>query len=383
MTVGISPNNFLNSLQASGIRFFTGVPDSLLKEFNACLIDSLTASEHIIAANEGAAVGMAIGHYLASKCPALVYMQNSGLGNSVNPLVSLADPLVMGCPLILLIGWRGEVMPDGSQLKDEPQHKQQGRITLSQLDSMGIPYQELNKDIDFKACINKTISLAIERQGPVAIIVRKDTFAKYSKNFQINDEGTLITREAAIAAVLEVIPKVCPVVSTTGMASRELFELRQMSKVGHEQDLLCVGAMGHASSIAAGIALAKPNKKVVCLDGDGAMIMHLGAITNSGVCSNLIHIVLNNASHDSVGGQPTRAGHINLSRIAEECGYEFAAQARNLEDIDKYLHKMVLLNKSCFLEILCRRGNRLNLGRPMQTPSENRENFMMHLERNE
>ncbi len=376
---GISSLDFLSVLQKIGICFFTGVPDSLLKEFNACMLDSLSPTEHIIAANEGAAVGLAMGHYLARGSPALVYMQNSGLGNSVNPLASLADPLVMGCPMLLLIGWRGEILADASQLKDEPQHKQQGRITLTQLDTLEIPYQVLDKDSDIVTSLHKAIDDARKRQGPVAIVVRKDSFVPYSRKVARYDDINLLSREAAIRAVLDILPNSMPIVSTTGMPSRELFELRGQVGAGHQRDLLCVGGMGHAVSIAAGIAVAQPQKQVVCLDGDGAMLMHLGALTNTATCQNLIHIVLNNGAHDSVGGQPTRAAELNLSSIATACGYKQSAQVNAPEEIHQQLAAMLDLRQSCFLEIRCRRGNRPDLGRPTQAPRQNQENFMLFL----
>lgn len=380
---GISPEDFLNTLRALGIRFITGVPDSLLKELNACFLDSIRSTEHIIAANEGAAIGMALGHFFASGVPALVYMQNSGLGNIVNPLVSLADPLVMGCPMLLLIGWRGEIMDDASQLKDEPQHKQQGRITLRQLDTLEIPYQILSQDSDLRLCLHTAIAAARARQGPVAIVVRKDSFLTYPKRFQLSEDDELLSRESAIQAVLDVLPNSLPIISTTGMISRELFELRKLGGAGHQRDLLCVGGMGHAVSIAAGIAVAQPHKQVVCLDGDGAMLMHLGALTNTATCPNLIHIVLNNGAHDSVGGQPTRASELNLSFIATACGYIKSARVSTAEEIHRHLQVMLAQRQSSFLEILCCRGNRADLGRPTQTPTQNRENFMLFLKNNQ
>jgi phosphonopyruvate decarboxylase len=376
---GISPNDFLSALRAHGICFFTGVPDSLLKEFNACLLDSAHSLEHIIASNEGAAIGLALGHYLASGSLPLVYMQNSGLGNSINPLVSLVDPVVMGCPMLLLIGWRGELLEDASQLKDEPQHKLQGRITLSQLHTLGIPYQVLDKYSDPIACLHEAVTSASERRGPVAIVVRKETFAPYLKKDEQRDDLHLINRESAIRAVLDSLPDSLPLIATTGMPSRELFDLRARDGTGHVRDLLCVGGMGHAASIAAGIAVARPQMQVVCLDGDGAMLMHLGALTNTATCSNLIHIVLNNGAHDSVGGQPTRAAELDLSCIAAACGYRRSLRARTPEEIHRHLQVMLEERQSSFLEILCCRGNRTDLGRPTQTPTENREDFMLFL----
>lgn len=379
---GISSCDFLSALRDEGVCFFTGVPDSLLKEFNACLLDTLNSTDHIIASNEGAAIGLALGHYLSSGSIPLVYMQNSGLGNSVNPLVSLVDPLVMGCPMLLLIGWRGEILDDTHQLRDEPQHKLQGRITITQLDTLRIPHQVIHKNSNVVASLHNALVVARERSGPVAIVVRKDAFVPYAKKYEWRDDPRLISRETAIRAVVDSLPDSLPVISTTGMPSRELFDLRAQDGMGHQQDLLCVGGMGHAVSIAAGVAIAQAPKKVICLDGDGAMLMHLGALTNTATCQNLIHIVLNNGAHDSVGGQPTRASELNLSCIATACGYRLSQRVYTEDEIRHQLKVMLAQNESSFLEILCRRGSRADLGRPTLTPKQNCEDFMMFLRDN-
>lgn len=376
---GIIPSRFLSAMKSSGISFVTGVPDSLLKEINACFLDSLSETEHIIAANEGSAIGLGLGHYLSSGTPALVYMQNSGVGNCVNPLVSLADPLVMGCPMLLLIGWRGEIKDDGDQLKDEPQHKQQGRTTLGILDVLEIPYQVIDYETDPEVCLEAMVNKAIERQGPVAMVVRKGSFSAWDRNNLEEKDEALMSRESAIRTVLDILPNSIPIVATTGMPSRELFELREIDQIGHHRDLLCVGGMGHAVSISAGIAFSRINKRVVCLDGDGAMLMHLGALTNASMCKNLIHIVINNGAHDSVGGQPTRAAELDLSEIAKACGYGKVARASSPEAAKKHLQKMLKSDQSCYLEILCRKGNRSDLGRPSQTPVQNKTDFMKFL----
>jgi phosphonopyruvate decarboxylase len=374
---GISAEKFLNTLQILGINFYAGVPDSLLKEFNKCIEDKLSPENHIVTANEGAAVGLAIGHYLASGVPALVYLQNSGLGNAVNPLVSMADPAVMGCPMLLLIGWRGEIMSDGSQIKDEPQHQKQGQVTLDLLNTLAIPYKVMNRDTNLNDFLPGLFELSIARQGPVAIVVRKDTFVANTSNPRVHAESNLISREAAIEAVLDAIPDSMAIVSTTGMASRELHELRKNYRsINHSQDLLCVGAMGYASSIAAGIALVNPQKKLICLDGDGSMLMQLGAVTNASMCNNIIHIVLNNGAHDSVGGAPTRAAELSLADIAKACGYKNVFKADSRMKVSQHLNSILNKPQSSFLEIVCLKGGRKNLGRPTFSPRQNKENFM-------
>lgn len=381
MSTNVDPLNFLKILKNEGINFYTGVPDSLLKEFNACILNNIKETEHVIASNEGSAIGIGIGHYLSNKSPALIYMQNSGLGNSINPLVSLADPTVMSCPMLLLIGWRGEILNNGSQLLDEPQHIKQGSITLEMLRTIGIPYYVIDKDNNLSADIKNAIKKTKSSNCPVAIVIRKNFFSK-SKYKSKDNQNDLLNREKVIEIIISNIPKNYPIICTTGMASRELFELRKRSKSFFDKDLLCVGGMGHAISIATGVALRRKNK-VVCIDGDGSMLMHLGALTNSSKCSNLIHVVLNNGAHDSVGGQPTRAKELDLSKIAKSCGYMTSKRAKNTNEIKLNLSSIIKAKNSSFLEVLCKKGNRADLGRPSKTPKENKDNFINFLKKND
>ncbi len=375
----INPLDFRTALDEADIRFVTGVPDSLLKDVCACISSCYPTERHIIAANEGSAVGLAIGHYLATARPALVYMQNSGLGNVVNPIASLADPQVYGIPMLLMVGWRGEIKADGSQLHDEPQHVKQGQMTISQLDILGIPYQIIDENTQgIAALMKELIQRAIKRSGPVVMLVRKQTFSAYKLSIQ-RDDGHLLSREAAIKLLINALPENTPVVSTTGMASRELFEHRKMTTKAYDHDFLTVGGMGHASQIATGIALAQPNQKVVCIDGDGAMLMHMGGLVISGKQTNLIHIVINNGAHDSVGGQPTTAENFNLSKIAADCGYGYVAQAVTEQEVLQHIRLAVKGITSVFIEIKCRCGARADLGRPDRTPLMNKTDFMNFL----
>jgi phosphonopyruvate decarboxylase len=373
----IATSDFLAALRANDVRFVTGVPDSLLKDVCAAITVTLPPSDHVIAANEGAAVGLALGHYLASGRPALVYLQNSGLGNAVNPLASLADPAVYGIPMVLMIGWRGEMLADGSQLKDEPQHKLQGRITLGQLDVLAQPWRVVDANSDITADLAWAVSEALAAKRPVALVVRKGTFE--TCKLAATPEPDAPTREAAIAAVLAALPETAAVVSTTGMASREVFELRKAAGAGHARDFLTVGGMGHAVSIASGIARTQPQRRVVCVDGDGAMLMHLGALTESARQPNLLHIVLNNGAHDSVGGQPTAATRLDLQAIAAACGYARTAAAETLAAIGPAVAEMLTDPDAGFLEVRCRRGARADLGRPTRSPAENKDDFMRFL----
>lgn len=352
----VDPKSLVDSLMASGVDFFAGVPDSLLKNFCAYVTDHCGAN-HVIAANEGGAVGLASGHYLATGKPGLVYMQNSGQGNAVNPLASLADPDVYSIPMVLLVGWRGE-----PGVHDEPQHVKQGKITISLFETMDIPTTVLADD---ECAALQQVELAVQQakkaKRPVALVVKKGLFGDYALQNKKPDIAE-VKRESVIEEILKSLPIDAVVVSTTGMISREVYETRERLGEGHARDFLTVGSMGHASQIALGIAMAQPTRKVVCLDGDGASIMQMGnmAIVGQSGAANLTHIVINNAAHDSVGGQPTVGGAIDLPAIAEACGY-------NRE------------GHPTFRQVLVAKGARKDLGRPKEKPQENKALFMQTL----
>lgn len=311
---------FYESLRSEGIDFFTGVPDSLLNEFCLYVQNNASAEQHIIAANEGNAIGIAAGHHLATGQIPLVYMQNAGLGNAFNPLVSLTHKEVYSIPLVLLVGWRGD-----PAVSDWVQHKKQGELTLVLLDSMDIPYMIVDDDSDNgRSAANWAVNLAKETNSPVALIAKKGMFERGKSEAVAPAAGSLpMTREDAIRCVVENVPEDTIFVATTGRATRELYFLREAQERTHENDFLNVGAMGHASSIAMGLALGAPNRLVVCLDGDAAALMHLGAfaIVGASKAHNLLHIVLNNGAHESVGGQPSVGQTINIAAIAEHAGY--------------------------------------------------------------
>lgn len=375
----ISPDAFLSALKSSCISFATGVPDSLLREVCACITQSFPADRHIIAANEGAAIGLAIGHYLATGSPALVYMQNSGLGNVINPVASLADPQVYGIPMLLMVGWRGEIQVDGTQINDEPQHVKQGQITISQLEILDIPYFVIDANtLNIEKLIQISVELASTRQGPVALLIRKQTFSSLKLEIEPDDLGSLL-REKAIQLLVQHLPDRTPIVCTTGMASRELFEHRRAKNIGFDHDFLVVGGMGHASQIAVGIAMEHTETKVLCIDGDGAVLMHMGSLAVSAKQKNLIHVVINNGAHDSVGGQPTLARMLDLSKIAKDCGYGFVAQILTEKELLNQLNLAINANTSSFIEVKCRRGARSDLGRPDRTPSTSKYDFMKFL----
>lgn len=352
----IEVSKFAARLEEAGVDFFTGVPDSLLKSFCAYVTDNC-GENHVIAANEGGAIALASGHYLATGKPALVYMQNSGQGNAVNPLASLADPDVYSIPMVLLVGWRGE-----PGVKDEPQHVKQGKVTVSLFETLGIPTEILPDDESAALELTKKmVERGVFESRPVALIVRKGLFAEYKLQNRKPDIAAL-PREQAIESVLKSLPEDAVVVSTTGMISREVYETRERLGQDHSRDFLTVGSMGHAIMIALGIAKSQPTRPVFCLDGDGASIMQMGnmAIAGSSECANLTHIVFNNAAHDSVGGQPTVGGVISLPIIAAACGYNQPGHPT---------FKMVLVAK----------GARKDLGRPKEPPQVNKSLYMTTL----
>jgi phosphonopyruvate decarboxylase len=375
----ISCEIFMNYLLDHKISFFTGVPDSLLKDLCSFISDHVVSNNHVIAANEGNAIGLAAGHYLATGNPAVVYLQNSGLGNTVNPLVSLADPEVYSIPILLLIGWRGE-----PGKKDEPQHLSQGKVTIPILQALGLHHDILPDDQEQASkCLDKAVNCMRSELRPFALVVRKDTFTPY-KSPQPNLKTHYdMTREEAIKILSDWIHSDGVVFSTTGKASRELFEHRVAT--GHHdrgQDFMVVGSMGHTSQIAMGVALANPDRDVFCLDGDGSMIMHMGSLAIIGAhsISNFVHIILNNHAYDSVGGQPTASSNIDIPAIAKSCGYKQVLRAQSKLQLDKQLKNINLRQGPVLLEILVRQGARNDLGRPTTTPIENKEKFMQFLQ---
>lgn len=372
----ISPAFFYQFLQKRGLEFYSGVPDSLLKNLCAYLTHNTEKKNHIIAANEGGSVGLAAGYYLATGNIPVIYMQNSGLGNTVNPLLSLMDKEVYNIPVLLLIGWRGE-----PEVKDEPQHVKQGKVTIPLLEAMGIRHEIMETEETLLTVqLERSIRFMKETKEPFALVIRKGSFEEYKRS-----EDALpvyeLSREQAIGQIVSCMEESDIVVSTTGMISRELFEYREATGQGHKRDFLTVGSMGHASQIALGIALNKPKRRVFCLDGDGATIMHMGAlgIIGSMSPSNYFHIVLNNGAHDSVGGQPTIGFQLDLPLIAQACGYKKVISVDNEQALQKALNHLSEQPTPLLLEVKVKKGARKDLGRPTTTPIENKENLMEFL----
>lgn len=353
--------------------FFAGVPDSQLKALCSYLYDEYGISgRHVIAANEGNAVTLAAGYHLATGKTPVVYLQNSGLGNIVNPVASLLNGKVYGIPCLFIVGWRGE-----PGVHDEPQHLFQGEITLSLLKELDIPAFVIDKattDEQIQARLGEYRKLFA--QGKQAAFVIRKGGLSYSGKTVYGNRFTL-TREEAIGRIAAGSGDGV-IVSTTGKASRELFEYREAHDMGHAHDFLTVGSMGHSSSIALGIALQKPGKLVWCIDGDGAVLMHMGAMALIGANrpANLIHIVLNNEAHESVGGMPTVTGQLDLPAIARACGYPSAASVDTAEELDQALAAAKAGRELAFIEVKCALGAREDLGRPTTTPAENKQSFM-------
>lgn len=371
----IDPKRFVVSLATVGLDFFAGVPDSLLKDFCACVDDNVTPNRHVITANEGNAVAMASGYHMATGNSAVVYLQNSGLGNTINPLTSIADYEVYQTPMLLVIGWRGE--PD---VKDEPQHIKQGRITPGQLELLEIPYRIVDATSDPQALAAWSGEQLNKTGAPVALLVRKGAFAGYKSQRKYSGKGTLL-REEALNELLGLAGDAA-IVSTTGKTSREVFELR-VARGEVQRDFLTVGGMGHTASIALGVALGQPHKAVVCIDGDGSVLMHMGALPIIGSLApgNLTHVLLNNASHESVGGQPTVGDRTDFQAIALASGYCAYEAASSLEELREAWEKLRTRNGPAMLEVRIATGSRTDLGRPSSTPRENKQAFMEWLAR--
>lgn len=357
-------------------KFFAGVPDSQLRALCDYLLETygVNGSRHKIAANEGNAVGLAAGFHLATKELPMVYLQNSGIGNIINPVASLMNPAVYGIPCLFVIGWRGE-----PGVHDEPQHVFQGKVTENMLASAGIEYRIFDKETgenELRKIMRDFIPL-LQEGRQCAFLVRKGGLTYLSKDYK-ND--CLLHREQILEELVKFTGKNV-IVSTTGKTSRELFEIRERRGETHEGDFLTVGSMGHATSIALGIALQKPEKKVYCIDGDGAALMHMGAIAvigTSGVL-NFVHVIINNGAHESVGGQPNAARYIDWPEIARACGYTDSYQATNLDELKCALQDMDGREGCFLLEVKAAIGARENLGRPTKTPIENKTSFMKFL----
>lgn len=357
--------------------FYTGVPDSQLKALCNYLMDTygIDPKHHIIAANEGNCTALAAGYHLATGKTAVVYMQNSGEGNFINPVASLLNDKVYAIPVIFIIGWRGE-----PGIHDEPQHIYQGEVTVKLLDDMDIESFVIGKETSDEEVkkVMKEFRSILKQGKDVAFVIRKGALTDAPKVEYKNEN--IMKREEVIQHIVEMSGD-DPIISTTGKASRELFETRVTNGQSHKYDFLTVGSMGHSSSIALGVALNKPNQRIWCIDGDGSVLMHMGsmAVIGSTKPKNLIHVVINNGAHETVGGMPTVAGFIDLVAVAKACGYPYAVKVENFEDLDRELKAAKKMNELSLIEVACSLGAREDLGRPTTTALENKQNFMDYL----
>lgn len=369
----IDVGEFIEYLSSKGIDFFTGVPDSQLSSFCDYVEENC---QNIIAANEGNAVGLASGYYLSEGSYPVVYLQNSGLGNIVNPVTSLTHPKVYSIPIIYVIGWRGQ-----PGVHDEPQHVKQGAITLDLLDLLDIEYIVINNDStidELKETFESEFNEKLERGNSVAFVVSKGSFNEYKIE---KSNSNVLTRELAIQTVCDFLSDDDMVISTTGKSSRELFEYREAMSQGHGNDFLTVGSMGHSSSIALGVSLNNPDKKIFCFDGDGAILMHMGSLSLIGSLNpnNYHHIMFNNSAHESVGGLPTVMSEIDIEKLVLSCGYNNVYHASSLDELKNVLDDFVSADGPVFLNIDVNIESRKDLGRPTTTPIENKNDFMKKL----
>lgn len=362
--------SFYKSLTENNVDFFAGVPDSLLSDFCACLKTNAKENNYVITANEGNAVAMCAGYYLSTGKTGCVYMQNSGEGNAVNPLLSLADEDVYSIPMLLIIGWRGE---PGKH--DEPQHVKQGKVTLSLLETMGIKYSVLSDD--YEKDIAAAVRTLKQESKPYALVVQKGTFSPYK--IPKEDSVYSMTREDALKEIIADIGRDDVVVSTTGKTSREIFEIREARGEGHGSDFLTVGSMGHTASIAYGVAIGT-DKNVWCIDGDGSFIMHMGGmgVIGANIPANFKYILNDNGAHESVGGQPTCSESLDIPAILKACGFSVVVEAQSPAEIKRGIETLNRESKAAMI-IRTKQGARADLGRPTTTPTENKVAFMKKL----
>lgn len=369
-------DRLLQELEKMGIDTIAGVPDSTLKQFCDGVQNYQGAMEHYVTVNEGAAVGVAIGSFLATGRPACVYMQNSGIGNAVNPLASLANGEVYGIPMLFIVGWRGE-----PGVHDEPQHVFQGKITCELFDTLSVPYQVVDKETTEEELMSvlKRASEVLDKNGQFALIVKKGTFEK-AEPF-VWENGNALNREAVLGEILKVLPRETAIVSTTGKISRELYEQSNQIYGNHDNLFMTVGGMGHASMIALGIAKKRPDKKIVCIDGDGAALMHMGALPfiAAKAPKNFCHIVINNQAHESVGAMPTGCQDTNFAELAKTAGYPAAYRLEALAELARLGEALEKEEGPVLFEIPVSLAARADLGRPKESARENKEGFMEFL----
>ena len=368
----IDTNLFVEELKKNDLNFFSGVPDSLLKNL-FFLIEKKFKSKHYVAANEGSAIAIGLGYHLKTRKIPVIYMQNSGLGNAINPLISLADSNVYKIPVFMIIGWRGE---HSKKLIDEPQHLAQGRETINFLKSLGVKYKIVSSKSNIKKIIKDLKNYSEKNKLPVCMLVKKNSF-EIKKLKKVVSPKKLYLREELLEILVKKLPKKSTVISTTGILSRELNEILNNSK-NNINNFMCIGGMGHAISVATGIAI-NTKRKIFCFDGDGALTMHMGSLTTSAIQKNIVHIVFNNSGHESVGGQKTSADNIKFYRLAKTLGYKTVRFCKNAIELKKAISEGILSKGSFFIEVLCKQGHRKNISRPTVKMINLKKQFMKNL----
>ena len=374
----INQRNLIDSLAKEGVDFFTGVPDSLLNDFCLYLTENLSPSQHVMAANEGNAVAIAAGHYLATGKIPVVYMQNSGIGNATNPLLSLTHNCVYGIPMILVIGWRGD-----PAISDHAQHRKQGELTPILMKNMDIPYEILDTEETVLSKFTWAITHAKQISSPIALIVKKAILTEMIKK-QNYPQSPLMSREEAISTVLDHVGMGAIYLATTGRATRELHEQIKMRGWSHDREFLNVGSMGHLSSIGLGLALGRPDRKVVVFDGDAAAVMHMGSLATNGryKTPNLIHIVLNNGANESVGGQPSAGRLIDLTGVARACGYKTIGTFNDTKEcLLEALQSLSGEDMPTFIDVHIRQGIRSDMPKLSIDYKAQKDALMKHLEK--
>ena len=368
----IKIDDFIKKLKKSGLQFCTGVPDSLLKEL--CFeFEKSYKKNHVVASNEGAAVALGIGYHLKTQKIPIIYLQNSGFGNMINPLISLADPMVFKIPLFIIMGWRGEINP---KIKDEPQHLTQGKLTEKFLKDLKIKYKIVTKNSNYSKDIKQLEMYAKKNNRIVCLLVKKNVFKKINKNKTVKNKYKLLKREIFLRYIVKNLSRRFNSISTTGIVSRELYEiLDSKSKINN---FMCVGGMGHAISIAAGFA-QNSRGKIICFDGDGAITMHLGSLATSSKYNNLIHIVFNNFSHESVGGHENSAKHVKFYKLAKVLGYKNSTVVKKTHQALDALNKALKFKGSSFIEILCDKGHRQDISRPKEKMQQLKSKFIKYI----
>ena len=353
----IEVNSLVSLLKKNNCDFFTGVPDSVLKELSIKL-QNKNKKKHIIATNEGSAVSLGIGHYLSTKRVPCIYMQNSGLSNALNPLISIAHKRVYSIPLILVIGWRGS-----PRIKDEPQHNIKGEITENILKLLNIKYTILRSNNDLNK-FDKQIKLAKKKSSIVACLIEQGTLTKNKKTNKKKDFYNL-DKEIFLKTLLLTLKKNTKIISSTGFNSREIMYLRKKFKITNGRDFYMVGGMGHTSSVALGYSLSN-KKNVICIDGDGSLLMHLGSIKTAGTFANknFKYILLNNNSHDSVGNQSTYANNVNFEKLSKSLGFKKFYSIKNKINLKKKIKTFLSEKELSFLEIKISNSKIKKLPRP-------------------